>query len=74
MSPTLGVQGRGNEAVVLEAKVSFWPVGAGRQGLYQGSGVGLGGGPHDPYRELYPQGLGLLYGCLSRLAVFAALW
>ena len=30
--------------------------------------------PHDPYREPYPQGLGLLYGCLSRLSVFAVLW
>jgi hypothetical protein len=74
MSPTLGVQGRGNEALVLEAKASFWPVGAGRQGLYQDSGVGLGADPHDPYREPYPQGLGLLYGRLSRPSVFAALW
>jgi transposase-like protein len=45
MSPTLGAQGRGNEAVVREAKASFWPVGARWQGLYQGRGVGLGGGP-----------------------------
>ena len=44
MSPNLGVQGGGNEAFVLEAKASFWPVGTGWQDLHQGSGVGLGGG------------------------------
>jgi hypothetical protein len=42
--------------------------------VYTKAVVGLGADPFEPYRAPYPQGLGLLYRCLSRLSLFAALW